>query len=143
MALVAHSVVISQPGADLNITSGGWEMVLWSPPSLEPETRVISGPYQAGERLRSWKPAAQIIGGVFRAKGSNWAAVEARRNDLYVALQQFSYTVTVTVGGVVETFTHCQPATIRPRGGFRTSGEVASGFADFEIEIRCTPNIGS
>lgn len=141
MAQIPHSVVVSQSGGDLDITAGDYELVIWNPPALEYRVHEVQGRYQAGSRLVSAVPDVATIGGVFRCKGAAWTAVDAAIADLYAALGQFEYTVTTTLDGVVETFENCQPASVRPLGGRRTSGEIASGFADFDVAIRCTPNI--
>lgn len=138
-----RSIVVSRTGTDLNLDNRSThELVLWFPPTLDYRRREVSGMYQAGARLKHAVPDTMTIGGVFRCMGADWDATDAAINEMYVALQQFEYTVTATFAGVVTTYEDCQPATIRPLDGRRTRAEVANGFADFEIEIRCTPVIG-
>lgn len=143
MAIVTHSVVVSRDGADLDLASGAHRLVQWNRPDLEYRRLEVSGRYQAGSRLVAAVPDVAVIGGVFRCQGSSWSAVDLAVGAMYSALSQFNYTVTVTFAGVAEAFTDCQPATIRPVTGRSLSGEIAACVADFEVEIRCTPNIGS
>lgn len=142
MAYVAHSIVVSRTGADLDLANGTThELVRWAKPDLSYRTHEVTGRYQAGARLIMAVPDVAIIGGVFRCKGATWSAVDTAVAEMYAALQQFDYTVTATFDGVSEVFTDCQPATIRPLNTRSLSGEIASGFADFDVEIRCTPNV--
>lgn len=142
MAIPSHVVTVSRPTVDLDITATPYQLVRWFPPDvLAWRTVAIVGRYQGGERLVSAVPDVVIIGGVFRCLGDTWADVVDAQLELQLALQQFEYTVTSDIEGVAETFTNCQPANMVPLDGERTAGEVAEGFADFEIRIRCTPNI--
>lgn len=136
-------VLISTSGADLDVTDGtNYELVRWNPTALEWRRNAITGRYQAGESLINAVPDTQVLGMVVRVMGSTWTAVDTATNALYVALQQFSYTVTATFNSVETTYTECQPATIRPLGGALLAGHVDSGYQDFDIQIRCVPNIG-
>lgn len=141
MAIVAHSIVVSRPTTPLTITSAPYRLVQWNRPSLEYRRLEVTGRYQAGSRLVLAVPDTAVIGGVIRVEAATWADVDAATATLYDALAQLEYTVTVTLAGVAEVFANCQPATIRPVATRSLSGEIADGFADFEIEIRCTPNV--
>lgn len=143
MAKVAHSIVVERPGTDLTLTAGAYELVMPNVPDLEWRRNTVEGRYQAGERLVNAVPVAALIGWVIRCKGDAWTDVDTAIADMYATLAQFEYTVTETIAGVVTVWENCQPATIRPLNNRRTSGEVASGVADFDIQIRCTPNVGS
>ncbi|UPU89016.1 hypothetical protein LGT36_003580 [Demequina sp. TMPB413] len=139
-----RSIVVSRPVSDLNLDDGvSHELVVWNEPDLEYMRKAVRGSYQAGERLKQAVPSTMTIGGVFRCMGEDWDATDAAINEMYLALQQFSYTVTATFAGVATVYEDCQPATIRPLNGQRTRGQVESGFADYSIEIRCTPVIGA
>jgi len=142
MADPAHAIVVSRDGDDLDLANNDThQLVVWNPPALEWRKAAVAGRYQAGERLVNAVPDTATIGGVIRCMGDTWDDVDDAVAEMYLALQQFEYTVTVTFAAVSETYTECQPAMIRPATGQRTSGEVRSCFADFEIQIRCTPNI--
>lgn len=141
MAIVSHSIVVSKSGGDLTLTSGDYRLVRWEKPDLEYRRLDVAGRYQAGSRLVLAVPDVAILRATFRVLGDTWAEVDTATGALYDALAQLDYTVTATFAGVVETFTNCQPATIRPVNTRSLSGEIAACIADFDVEIRCTPNV--
>lgn len=144
MAVPTHSFVVSRTGDDLDLANGTThQAVQLYRPTLEWRKAEVVGRYQAGARLVNAVPEVMVIGGVFRCLGATWDDVDDATNEMFVALQQFEYTVTTVTGSVSETWQNCQPATIRPVNGERVAGEVVECFADYEIQIRCTPNIGS
>lgn len=142
MAIVTHSIVVSQSGGDLNLANGTTHsLVRWEKPQLEYRRNEVTGRYQAGSRLVNAVPETTVLYATFRCMGATWAAVDTAVASMYAALGQFDYTVTATFAGVAETFADCQPATIRPVNVRSLSGEIAACMADFDVEIRCTPNV--
>lgn len=144
MATPALSYVVSRTGADLNLNGGASHKIeLWHVPEVRWRRRTVTGSFQAGELITAAVPEAQVLPATVLCLGGTWDEVDAAENEMRVALQQFSYAITITTGGVVYQYAQCQPADITPLGEQRRAGEVAACIAGFALAIRCKPVIGS
>lgn len=133
------SVVVSGDALDLN---NGVSLVLveWNTPDAPRRERDVRGPYQAGGALVLSVPDVATITGVVRAQGANWTACVAAANAVRLAFNQFSYTITETVEGVVTTYTKCRPTGIQMVGGIDAT-KVRRARAEFAFSIDYHPNV--
>jgi len=77
---------------------------------------TVEGRYQHGRALLGAVLASQTLTIQVRCLGASWSAVNNRRQELFTALAQDSYTVTTVIDGVTDVFT-AEPADISPASG--------------------------
>lgn len=145
MAEIALSVSVSRPtGGALDINSGPYKITSPIRPGLTWRRNAVTGRWVPGERLLDAVPDTAILSFTVRVDGDDWAEQSAAALEMFQALAQFEYTVTVTQETVATVWTGCQMADIVPRETADTSYRPAAynvkrGRAEYVVTIRCNP----
>lgn len=134
------SVQITRTGAPLEINDrASMELVEWVTPDAQRREHDVRGTFQAGGLLISSVPDVASLSGAVRCMGATWVEVVAAANDLRAALNQFSYSITESVDGVVTTYTKCRPTGLTMTTPLTQA--VINRRAVFAFSINYHPNI--
>lgn len=95
---------------------------------------LIVGRYQHGSvSLGETLEDASLVG-LVRVYGATWLEVRTRAAALFTALAQHAYTVTLTIDGVIDTYT-CRPGDIDISGGDLQKHHVRATMQEYQFTI--------